>query len=521
MNWAEFSFPSPVDDIIKRASFTLEDLLDEDDVVHDIRSQKEELKEYLLKKESLTRLVQYVTQDAPSDASESVKYRYPVVAYEILISEIDKLDRELVQNEDLLGRLFKFFQNPNANPLLANLVIRVICSLMNSRLAGVLDYIKKNPQTLEDIIPFLHVASVFEFLHRLVFSVESEYEGKGTLDWLTQINFHKSLLSKFHPESAVIHPEISRLMVEILLTSGETSPLLQKVTEPESLDTLFEKIFLPNNPTGFRYGMTVISYMLRSLNPEFRGFDNISADAPTEQLPLVVQKVIQFLPKLMENVLSPPSQRMITNQLGQTVEAFGFIRVTILQCLDHFLALGYTTAINEVVSSHSDFLASAFELILQFSMNNFCHLVVGRILASIISLADDDTIIEYIKKSSLPQALIAHSNDVTPTTPHVLYAPFIFRIGFILVQRQQTLDTLNSLLNSIDGWEEFATRSIDENNKYLQPNPFGDSYDDDDTDDKTLSISDEESDDSSNDAHDYDTSQAEILLSKLEIEAAA
>lgn len=43
--WAEFSFPSPVDDILKKPSFTLEELLDEDDVVVDIRSQKDELKE--------------------------------------------------------------------------------------------------------------------------------------------------------------------------------------------------------------------------------------------------------------------------------------------------------------------------------------------------------------------------------------------------------------------------------------------------------------------------------------------
>lgn len=43
--WKEFSFPSPVDDILKKPHFTLEDLLDEDDVIVDIRSQKEELKD--------------------------------------------------------------------------------------------------------------------------------------------------------------------------------------------------------------------------------------------------------------------------------------------------------------------------------------------------------------------------------------------------------------------------------------------------------------------------------------------
>jgi hypothetical protein len=41
--WKDFSFPSPVDDILKKGNFTLEDLLDEDDVVQDARSHKDAL----------------------------------------------------------------------------------------------------------------------------------------------------------------------------------------------------------------------------------------------------------------------------------------------------------------------------------------------------------------------------------------------------------------------------------------------------------------------------------------------
>lgn len=78
---------------------------------------------------------------------------------------------------------------------------------------------------------------------------------------------------------------------------------------------------------------------------------------------------------------------------------------------------------------------------------------------------------------------------------------------------------LYSLLANVEGWEDFAAKSHEERLKYTQLNPFGESFEED-TDDKTMSLS-EESDDSSNDANDYDTDQAEILLSKLEIEASA
>jgi hypothetical protein len=114
-----------------------------------------------------------------------------------------------------------------------------------------------------------------------------------------------------------VHSEISRLLVEVVLTSPDTSPLLQKLVSAEALENLFEKIFMPENPTGFRYGMTVVSFMLRSLNPDLRGEDNVPKDSSVSHLPLVVQKVIHYFPQLMRIALTPPGTRMITNQLGK------------------------------------------------------------------------------------------------------------------------------------------------------------------------------------------------------------
>eukprot|EP01126_Amoeba_proteus_P028394 TRINITY_DN2800_c0_g1_i7.p1 TRINITY_DN2800_c0_g1~~TRINITY_DN2800_c0_g1_i7.p1 ORF type:complete len:114 (-),score=15.71 TRINITY_DN2800_c0_g1_i7:389-730(-) len=77
--WSDFSFPSPVDDILKRPNFKLEDLLDEDDVVVDTRSQKEGLKEFLVQKETLVALIKYISEDAPSGASDTVKFRWALM----------------------------------------------------------------------------------------------------------------------------------------------------------------------------------------------------------------------------------------------------------------------------------------------------------------------------------------------------------------------------------------------------------------------------------------------------------
>lgn len=107
----------------------------------------------LTKSENLSALLQYVVQEPPAEASEAVRFRlvpvfiqfticrYPVVACEILTAEVDEIERELVNNHDLLSLLFGFFAKEQVNVLLANLVIRTIGSLMNTRLPSVCNFI--------------------------------------------------------------------------------------------------------------------------------------------------------------------------------------------------------------------------------------------------------------------------------------------------------------------------------------------------------------------------------------------
>lgn len=74
--WKEFSFPSPVDDILKKENFTLEEILEEDETVIDIRSQKEDLKNYFLKEEILEKLLSFVVHEPEEGCTENRKFRY-------------------------------------------------------------------------------------------------------------------------------------------------------------------------------------------------------------------------------------------------------------------------------------------------------------------------------------------------------------------------------------------------------------------------------------------------------------
>lgn len=130
---------------------------------------------------------------------------------------------------------------------------------------------------------------------------------------------HQLIQNSFSVEHKIIHAEICRLVVELIVTSSENSTLFQKVMEPESLEVLFELSSQEGNLTGFRYGMNIIAYMLQIINPDFRGSDLIPMTADISHLPLVAQKMLKSTPILLQQVISPPVSREITNQMGKSV----------------------------------------------------------------------------------------------------------------------------------------------------------------------------------------------------------
>jgi hypothetical protein len=128
-----------------------------------------------------------------------------VVACEILNSEVDEIERELV-NPEVLSLIFGFFSREKVNPLLANLVVKIIGALMNTRLTNVrtapflsdlqvLSHIKTVPNFLDTLISHLDCASVPELLIRIV-GIDSEYEGKGTVQWLVDQDFPRLMISR-------------------------------------------------------------------------------------------------------------------------------------------------------------------------------------------------------------------------------------------------------------------------------------------------------------------------------------
>lgn len=82
-----FHTPSAIDGILARDDFTLEELLDDDDVLQECRNQNQKLTEFLSTPEIVKQLLDYVTKEPAGAIDDRQRFKFPNVASEILTTD--------------------------------------------------------------------------------------------------------------------------------------------------------------------------------------------------------------------------------------------------------------------------------------------------------------------------------------------------------------------------------------------------------------------------------------------------
>ena len=88
MFWSLNYGGSSIDSILDRAGFTLEELLDEDELLQECKTQNSKLIEFLTQPESLARLISYIVEMPTEADSTQRRYKYPFVSSEVLSCDV-------------------------------------------------------------------------------------------------------------------------------------------------------------------------------------------------------------------------------------------------------------------------------------------------------------------------------------------------------------------------------------------------------------------------------------------------
>ncbi|PSC73252.1 serine threonine-phosphatase 6 regulatory subunit 3-like isoform X1 [Micractinium conductrix] len=233
---------SPVDSILDKEAYSLEELLDEDELIQECKSLNARLTAFLKQRETVEKLVRYLVEPPPEGADPKRSFKYPFTACEIFCCEVEGIFNTLLEDEALLARLFSLLQAPRPlNCMLAGYFSRVMGSLLLRRTQDIMQYLQKHQELLGQLVDHVDTTSIAEVLVRLVGADEQRaFLSTNHLQWLSETNLLYLLLDKLQPGQPV---EAQSNAAEILaaLAQSQVSPLTRNLAEPAFLELLVER----------------------------------------------------------------------------------------------------------------------------------------------------------------------------------------------------------------------------------------------------------------------------------------
>lgn len=210
---------SAIDNLLEKSEVTLEELLDESDLIQELKQHNTKLIEYLREDSILERLLEYVVAPkleavaylespeaegkgkdpestevevsftksrSPSedgeDEREKKRNRYAYVAAEILSSDNWSICEALMENQPLLRKFWDFLKlPPPLDPLQASYFTKVNEALLDKKTEEMLDLFKSLEGAVKNMLQHVDSPMVMDLLLKII-SLEKVEGGQGIVD---------------------------------------------------------------------------------------------------------------------------------------------------------------------------------------------------------------------------------------------------------------------------------------------------------------------------------------------------
>uniref|UniRef100_A0A2K5EA97 Serine/threonine-protein phosphatase 6 regulatory subunit 2 n=1 Tax=Aotus nancymaae TaxID=37293 RepID=A0A2K5EA97_AOTNA len=220
---------SHVDKLLDKAHVTLQELMDEDDILQECKAQNQKLLDFLCRKQCMEELVSLITQDPPLDMEEKVRFKYPNAACELLTCDVPQISDCLGGDESLLSLLYDFLgHEPPLNPLLARPVFSA-------------RPLKKD-KFISLVLKHIGTSALMDLLLHLVCCVEPAGLQQEVLHWLNEEKVIQRLVELIHP-SEDEDRQLGRDQGSQLQEALELDPLLTALESQDCVEQLLKNMF--------------------------------------------------------------------------------------------------------------------------------------------------------------------------------------------------------------------------------------------------------------------------------------
>ncbi|KAL9903343.1 phosphatase 6 regulatory subunit 1-like protein fmt isoform 2-T5 [Glossina fuscipes fuscipes] len=417
MFWDKNYTPSQnIEALLKKENVTVEEFLDEDDIIQECKSQKKALLNYFMRPDVIRRLVELTLTEPPEELPVAQRFRHANVACELLTLGLPSLDEKLLADADTLKLLYSYLENqPPLNPLLASFFSKTFRTLFTKKsdqdwflyqqmCLKLLEYLKLQNNFLDLICKHFTTPVIPDLIMQMMRNVEGGQLKRSLYDWLNAEGLIEKLIRILaESEECEKHANVSEFLCD-LIQQGRTmrqteqdndsfepafdgsNPILKNIESAPTLEALFNVILQPNaQESAIVSGITVVLKIIKPIViVDERNSDRLKFLQDRERkihedlLKTVICVIEPHLKHFNELLRNPPKKPDIVISAATLSPPFGTTRLQICRL---FTVLLQTN--NEDISKaicETDFFETLLYLFKQYCWNNFLHSEVEKCL---------------------------------------------------------------------------------------------------------------------------------------------
>ncbi|KAE9461266.1 hypothetical protein C3L33_06863, partial [Rhododendron williamsianum] len=414
------SSSSPVESVLDKENFTLEELLDEEEIIQECKALNSRLINFLRDRAQVEQLLRYIVEEPPEDAESKRVFKFPFIACEVFTCEIDVIFKTLVEEEELMNLLFSFLEpNRPHSALLAGYFGKVVICLMGHQ------------DVFRQLVDLIGITSIMEVLIRLVGAEDHIYPNSlDVQQWLADSNLLEMIVDKLCPPSP---PEVHANAAETLcaITRNASSTLAAKLSSPSFVARIFGHALEDSNSnSGLVHSLSVCISLLdpkRSVpSPMLHSFRSQHMyESPTPVNPETVGAMLPKLGDLLMLLNVSSDEKILPTTYGELRPPLGKHRLKIVEFIAVLLKTGNEVAEKELVTSGT--IQRVLDLFFEYPFHNSLHHHVESIIISCLESKNDTIVNHLLQECNLIGKIL--QTDKHPIVCSDLYQPTLPAAG--------------------------------------------------------------------------------------------
>ncbi|XP_028808034.1 serine/threonine-protein phosphatase 6 regulatory subunit 3 isoform X2 [Neltuma alba] len=478
------SASSPVEAILDKENFTLEELLDEEEIIQECKALNSRLINFLRDRAQVEQLLRYIIEEPPENAESKRTFKFPFIACEVFTCEIDVILKTLVEEEELMNLLFSFLEPDRSHgSLLAGYFSKVVICLMIRKTVPLMNYVQAHQNVFGQLVDLIGITSIMEVLVRLVGADDHVYPNFiDVIQWLAESNLLEMIVDKLTPSSP---PEVHANAAETLcaITRNSSSALAIKLSSPSFVARIMDHALKDSqSKSSLVHSLSVCTSLLNPrrstfpppLVPSFRSQQLYEVSTPVN--PDTVGAMLPKLGDLLMVLNVSTDDKLLPTTYGELRPPLGKHRLKIVEFIAVLLRTGGEVAQKELVSS--GMIRRVIDLFFEYPYNNPLHHYVESIILICLESKNDviidhllqecDLIGKFLQADKHP---ILSGIDNQPTVPAAgKQAPRAGNIGHItriankLIQLAHNQSHIQAYIQENSEWNQWQTTVLQERN---------------------------------------------------------